>query len=235
MKKKIIIALILVAIIGIGITLIVKKRSRLAQETPPQTLPVVILSQRLLVGPVTLTLPTTADIQAVRGNVVASRLTAYVTALPLFEGDRFRRGDLLARLDMVPSNNREVQRSSLITDLTADESKLKAEQERLRRDQALYQIQGVSQEQLESAQASFDAARTRLALAQENLDNATVTAPFSGVVSQRLVEPGDLVTPGKPLLKIIDTQAGNRLLVSVPESMQPIALRVKGQTRMALT
>ena len=101
------------------------------------------------------------------------------------------------------------QASSLAADLAAAESSLKAEQERLRRTRKLYQIQGVSLEQLQSAEASFAAVRARLVrLARENLRNATVTAPFAGVVSQRFVQAGDLATPGKPLLKIIDTTLG---------------------------
>ncbi|GAO36250.1 hypothetical protein SCT_1652 [Sulfuricella sp. T08] len=230
MKNKAVVVLILVVVIGAGVALIMKKRHQLTQETTPQTLPVVVTTLTLQTGPVALTLRTTADVQAVRDSMVASRLTAYVTALPLFEGDSFKRGDLLARLDMSPPSLGQAQGSSLDADLAAAESNLKAEQERLRRAQALYPIQGVSQEQLQSADAAFAAARARHAVARENLRNATVTAPFDGVVSQRLVQPGDLATPGKPLLKIVDTRSGNRLLVSVPESVQPTALRVGGQT-----
>lgn len=230
MKKKAVVVLILVAVVGAGAALIMKKRHKLAQETPPQTLPVVVTTLTLQTGPVALTLRTTADVQAVRDSVVSSRLTAYVTALPLFEGERFKRGDLLARLDMSPPGQGQAQGSSLDADLAAAESNLKAEQERLRRAQALYPIQGISQEQLQSAEAAFAAARARHAVARENLRNATVTAPFAGVVSQRLAQPGDLATPGKPLLKIVDTSSGNRLLVSVPETVQPTGLRVGSQT-----
>lgn len=227
MKKKIIVALIVVAVVGAGFALIMKKRRMLAQEAVPQTLSVVVAAQSLQRGPVTLTLRTTADVQAVRESVVASRLTAYVIQLPLFEGDRFKRGDLLARLDMSPSG--QGQGSSLDADLAAAESGLKAEQERLRRTQALYQIQGVSLEQLQATEAAFAAARARHAVAGENRRNATINAPFAGVVSQRFVQPGDLATSGKPLLKIVDTSAGNRLLISVPETVRPTALRIGDQ------
>ncbi|HUW50490.1 MAG TPA: efflux RND transporter periplasmic adaptor subunit [Sulfuricella sp.] len=227
MKKKIIVVLIIVAVVGGGFALIAKKRRLLAQEATPQTLPVVVAAQRLQLGPVTLTLRTTADVQAVRESVVASRLTAYVTQLPLFEGDHFKRGDLLARLDMSPSV--QGQGSSLDADLAAAESSLKAERERLRRTQALYQIQGVSLEQLQATEAAFAAAQARYAVAGENRRNATINAPFAGIVSQRFVQSGDLATPGKPLLKIVDTSAGNRLLISVPETVRPTALRIGGQ------
>jgi hypothetical protein len=229
MKKKIIVLLVILVLVGSAIGLIEKKRSLLAQETPPKVLSQVVEARRLQSGPVSLTLRTTADVEAVRDNVVSSRLTAYVIALPLFEGDRFKRGDLLARLDMSPSLM-QAQGSSLDADLAAAASSLKAEQDRLSRAQALYQIQGVSQEQLQATEAAFAAAQARHAAARENLRNATVTAPFDGTISQRLVQPGDLVTPGKPLLKIIDTGSGNRLLVNMPETVHPTELRVGGQS-----
>lgn len=228
MKTIFIVVLIIVVAVGAGITLILRKQDRLAQEVSIQTTPVVVVARRLLAQQVTLTLPTTVDVQAVRDRVVASPSIAYVTTLPLFEGDHFRRGDLLVQLSTVPDSG-QAQGSSLVETVAAAESRLKAERERLRRDQALYQIQGISREQLESAEASFAVARTRFVLAEENLHNATVVAPFSGVISQRLVQPGDLVTPGKTLLKIIDIRSGNRLLVSVPTSVQPTALRVGEQ------
>lgn len=230
MKKKIIVILVILALLGGAVGLIKKKRSRLALETPPQTLAVVVAAKRLQAGPVELTRRTTAEVQAVRDSVVSSRLSAYVTALPLFEGERFKRGDVLARLDMSPAGAGQAQGSSLDADLAAAESSLKAERERLRRAQALYRIEGVSQEQLQANEASFAAAQARQAVARENLRNAKVIAPFDGVISQRLVQPGDLATPGKPLLKIIDTRSGNRLLLNMPDSVQPTALRIGAQT-----
>lgn len=230
MNKKIIAVLVILALIATGVVLVKRKQGRLARQTPPESLAAVVEARTLEAGPVTLTLRTTADVQALRDGVVASRLTAYLTELPLFEGDRFKRGDLLARLDMTPAEGGQTRGGSLAADLAAAESSLKAEQERLARNRALYRIEGVSLEQLQSSEAAFAAARARHAAARENLRNATVHAPFAGVVSQRLAQPGDLVTPGKPILKIIDDSAGSRLLVSVPETMNPAALQAAGLT-----
>jgi len=228
MKRRIIVVLIVLALIGGGAVLVRNKSLHNAQDATPQVASVVVDARPLKLGQVTLTQRASADVQALRDSVIASRLTAYVVALPLYEGDRFKRGDLLARLDMSASGH--AQASSLDADLVAAASTIKAEQERLRRSRSLYEIQGVSQEQLEFAEAAFTAAVARQALAKENQRNAVVTAPFDGVVSQRLAQPGDLVTPGKPLLKIVDTRSGNRLLIGVPDSVRPSALRVGDHT-----
>lgn len=233
MKKKILALAGVAAVVGGGALLLGNKSQRHAHEMGPAQLPVVVEAKLLKIGHARLTVPVVADVQAVRDSMVSSRLSAYVTALPLFEGGRFKRGDLLVRLDMTPSGS-QGQANSLDADLAAAESALKTEQERLRRAKVLYEIQGVSQEQLQAAEAASAAARSRHAVARENLRGATVTAPFDGVISQRLAQPGDLVTPGKPLLKITDTASGNRLLINVPESIQPAGLRV-GDKMLALT
>jgi Barrel-sandwich domain of CusB or HlyD membrane-fusion len=233
MKKKILAFVGLTAVLGGGAWLLAHKSQRHAHETGPIQLPVVVEARLLSAGHTRLTLPVVVDVQALRDSMVASRLSAYVTALPLYEGEHFKRGDLLLRLDMTPSAG-QGQGNSLNTELAAAESTLKTEQERLRRAQALYEIQGVSLEQVQLAEALLATARSRHTIAKENLRGATVSAPFDGVVSQRLAQPGDWVTPGKPLLKITDTSAGQRLLVNVPDSIQPAGLRV-GEQMLPLT
>jgi multidrug efflux pump subunit AcrA (membrane-fusion protein) len=233
MKKKIFALAGVAAVVGGGALLLGNKSQRHAHEMGPSQLPVVVEAKLLTAGHTRLTLPVVADVQSVRDSMVSSRLSAYVTALPLFEGGRFKRGDLLAKLDMTPAGN-QGQGNSLDAELASAEATLKTEEERLRRAKALYEIQGISQEQLQAAEAASAAARSRQTIAKENLRGATVTAPFNGVVSQRLAQPGDLVTPGKPLLKITDTSSGNRLLVNVPESVQPAGLRL-GDKMLPLT
>lgn len=233
MKKKILALAGVAAVIGGGALLLGSKSQRHAHEMGPSQLPAVVEAKLLTAGHTRLTLPVVADVQAVRDSMVSSRLSAYVTALPLFEGGRFKRGDLLVRLDMTPTGS-QGQGNSLDAELASAESALKTEQERLRRAKALYEIQGISQEQFQAAEAATAAARSKQTVAKENLRGATVTAPFDGVVSQRLAQPGDLVTPGKPLLKITDTSSGNRLLVNVPENIQPAGLRL-GDNMLQLT
>ena len=45
----------------------------------------------------------------------------------------------------------------------------------------------------------------------------TITAPFDGVVTEKMVEPGNMASPGTPLLRLEDTR-GFRLEVRVDES-----------------
>ena len=63
---------------------------------------------------------------------------------------------------------------------------------------------------LEAAQAATDAARI-------GLSYAVLTAPFDGVVSSRMVDPGSLAAPGVPLL-MVESAGGYRLEAPVDES-----------------
>ena len=63
---------------------------------------------------------------------------------------------------------------------------------------------------LESARAASDQARTVESF-------TTIAAPFNGMVTGKMVEPGNLASPGMPLLRLEDTR-GFRLEVRVDES-----------------
>jgi RND family efflux transporter MFP subunit len=87
---------------------------------------------------------------------------------------------------------------------------------------------------LRSAQAAYEMARGRRAqldskraLVQEDIrgaqilrDYTRIDAPFSGVVTAKSVEPGDLAAPGAPLLTV-EREGAYRLEASVDESRLP--------------
>jgi multidrug resistance efflux pump len=63
---------------------------------------------------------------------------------------------------------------------------------------------------VESARAASDHARTTASF-------TTIAAPFDGLVTEKIVEPGNMASPGTPLLRVEDTR-GFRLEVRVDES-----------------
>lgn len=70
--------------------------------------------------------------------------------------------------------------------------------------------------QCEQGSRQLEAARARQQLADLNLSRATVRAPFAGLVAERLVSPGEYVTPGRAVLKLVALDP-LRLELSVPE------------------
>jgi RND family efflux transporter MFP subunit len=76
---------------------------------------------------------------------------------------------------------------------------------------------------LKQAEANLDAAKQRVleteaaaASAEVSKKDAVITAPYDGVVSSRLAEPGDLASPGNPLM-VVEKTGGLEVDVIVPE------------------
>ncbi len=62
--------------------------------------------------------------------------------------------------------------------------------------------QGPRQEDIAIARAEVAAARAALALAEQRVADATLTAPEAGIIRDRLLEPGEFVTPQNPVLSL---------------------------------
>jgi len=60
-------------------------------------------------------------------------------------------------------------------------------------------------EDIAVAKAQLSARKAELALAQQHLDDASLLAPESGVIRNRILEPGDMATPQKPVLTLAFT------------------------------
>lgn len=57
---------------------------------------------------------------------------------------------------------------------------------------------------VETARAQIQTAEAGLALAQANLADTRVVAPFAGTILRKLVEPGEVVAAGTPLVTLVD-------------------------------
>ena len=135
------------------------------------------------------------------------------------EGQRVRRGVLLARLDDSAVRDGYLSAKSAVR---SAESALQIAQRNAERASRLAQAGALPERDLETAQlnatnaeGALADARARLALAEKQLGNTMVRAPISGAVSQREVDPGDVVQVGAGLFTIVDL-ASLRLEATVP-------------------
>ena len=134
-------------------------------------------------------------------------------------GQRVTSGQLLARLDDGPIQQAYLSaKSSLASAQTAASN---AERE-LQRARTLVAAGAIAERDVEAAttahtgaQAQLAAARAQVAAAEKTLQRTRITAPFSGVVAERKVSAGDIVTPGAPLFTIVEP-GSMRLEASVP-------------------
>ncbi len=161
-----------------------------------------------------------------------------VIAIPKREGSTFKKGDVLLRLDPETAQmglelaKRQAQAAkSAVAEARANAALAESDYERI----APLAKQGLaSPGELELARTKRDAARAALdaagansasaeaqvAIAAETLRKTTIVAPFDGVVSQRFVEVGEMLTPGQPALEVLNPR---RLYVSAPLDEMDIA------------
>jgi len=78
-------------------------------------------------------------------------------------------------------------------------SAVEAARERLKRLRS-----GSRQEEIDAARARLAAAEARIAQLGQQITDAVILAPCAGVVTEKLVEPGELLAPGAPLAVVTD-------------------------------
>jgi len=150
----------------------------------------------------------------VRAQVGGAVLETYVE-----QGQRVSRGTLLARIDDIAIRDAYLSARSGVT---SAQSAVDVAQRELERAEKLLTAGGIAERDVEAArranvaaQAALADARSRLATAQEQLNNTRITAPFTGVVAARAVSAGDVVAPGTELFTIVEPSS-MRLEASVP-------------------
>ena len=151
----------------------------------------------------------TARLQA----TVSAKITGKVTEVLIEEGMRVREGAVLARLDDTEARAGLGLAQAQLVAARSQLAEVRAQLEQAERDytrqQGLYDRQLVSPQSLDAALAQRDMLRARLAnlheqikvaqeslaVAQVQLDNTVIRAPFSGVVVAKSAQPGEMISP----------------------------------------
>lgn len=165
---------------------------------------------------------------ALSGTLVAERTAAIraeiggpVLAILHEPGDRVGAGEALARID-----DRAIADAWLSARSGVTQAQLAADiaTRELERAVKLSAVGAISDRDAENArranlaaQAQWEDAKARLALAQKQKDATIVKAPYAGVVAERTVNAGDVVAPGAPLFTVVDPST-MRLEANIPAS-----------------
>lgn len=156
---------------------------------------------------------------AERDATVRAQIAGPVLSTNADQGSRVATGTVLARID---DHTQQDAFLSARGALNTAKSSLNLAERELERFTKLKNAGAISEREFESAELNFEAVRTqvadaqaRLSLAQKQLDDAQVRAPFAGIVSERQVHAGDVVSPGTAMFRIIDPSS-MRLEGSIP-------------------
>ena len=138
---------------------------------------------------------------------LAFKVGGVVARIAVDEGDQVQKGQVLARLDP-----REIDAHLS----EAESARAKAERD-LERARILNRDDVVTREVLENAATAAEVARAGATAARFNRRFSEIVAPQSGVVLARLVEPGEVVGPGTPILVVGSAGTGRVVKAGVAD------------------
>jgi len=161
-----------------------------------------------------------AVVEAIKQSTVSAQVTGRVVEVNYDVGDYVKKGQTIVRIDESEAKQVVVGSQAQVAQAEAAYENAKSHLERARE---LAAQNFISKSALDTAKAEFRVAEARLAEARAARSQAattrsytTVVAPYSGVVSARLVEVGEMATPGKALMTGFDPSA-MRVAASVPQ------------------
>lgn len=138
---------------------------------------------------------------------VRARSTGYLTKLCFKDGDRVKEGDVLFEIDPRPYEAQLNQDQADLAKIKAIVTKTEA---LYRRSVALSGKVASSQEDIDTQRGDWEVAKAailqaeaKIRLSQLNLDWTKVTAPISGRISRRFVDPGNLIKADDTVLTTI--------------------------------
>jgi RND family efflux transporter MFP subunit len=177
-----------------------------------------------------------ALIEAVRQSTVAAQISGRIVDIRFDTGDYVKKGEVIVRIDERASTQAVAASQAQVQEAEATLRNARAGYERSRQ---LYAQNFISQAALDKAEADYKSAQARvMALlagagqAATERSFATVLAPYSGIVSARHIELGEMATPGRPLMTGFDPST-LRVVATVPQA-QVSAIQAVGTARVEI-
>ena len=159
-------------------------------------------------------------VEAVQQSTVSAQISGRVKEILFDAGDSVRKGQVILRIDEREAAQALAGSQAQVMQAQAAMQNTKANYERARQ---LFAQKFISQAALDKAQADYKVALAQAAASEAGAGQSAlvqgytaVVAPYSGVVAARLVEVGEMVTIGKPLMNGFNP-AQMRVIVDVPQ------------------
>ncbi|HEX2541328.1 MAG TPA: efflux RND transporter periplasmic adaptor subunit [Caldimonas sp.] len=171
-------------------------------------------------GGQTLALPGT--LQGAQQAPISARATGYVKRWTKDIGSRVERGELLAEIES-PEIGQQLSQAIAARQQTA--ASLALARSTVERWEAMRQRDVVSQQELDERRSAAAQASANLAAADANVQRlrqlqgfTRVVAPFSGVITRRNVDVGDLIDSGGKVLFVLTQVDPLRVYLNVPQA-----------------
>ena len=139
---------------------------------------------------------------------------AVVRAVPVQVGQRVRAGTLLVGLDA----------PELVTQARSLRAAADAAESDAARQRELFQQGITARRQLEEREATATSSRSAAEAAERLLARTRVTSPLAGAIQRVLVQPGERVSAGQPLVEVVNGSSLDLVVSAPPTDLARLAV-----------
>lgn len=197
--------------------------------------PTLISVSEIKKQPLEITETTVGTLEGLIDPTIAAEVSAKVIKVFVRPGQEVKQGELIASLD--PSDY-GMQRNEAQAEVARIEALLQNQTKTVLRNQALVDKKFISQNALDSVLAEQNSlkeqlkgAKARVGSINHTSSKTSVYSPVSGIIQVKMVDTGDYVKIGDPIVEIISSQ---RLIAHLPFPEQ-IAAKLKPGLKVRLS
>lgn len=193
-------------------------------DNTPKKEPIIrpIAWQKVTLSPMEQVRTLSGIIAPVETATLSFEVAGKLEDVPVNLGDTVQKGQRLAQLNQRSFKLSVQSAKANLQQVTANFSEAKSTYNRFKK---LIKQDLVSQSDFDNAKAAFESTKSAVAVAQaqvdianKNLQDSTLQAPYDGVITNRLIEPSQQITPGQPIFEI-EGEHGLEVHVMVPETL----------------
>ncbi len=220
MRKFVLVLLLILAVAGV---LVVRRKVELA-KAPRQGGIKVVQVVRARSGKLEKKRHYLARVESRHRIGVMARGALRVEEVPVDEGDRIKKGQVILQLD---ASQAKAALERAKANLESAKENLAFWEKELKRAEYLFSQGAIPEAERDKVKNSYAQAKARMASAQKEVERQeaemrylTIRSPITGVVIKRLADPGDMVGPGKPIVILAD-DSRLRLVFEAPQEDLP--------------
>ncbi len=160
-------------------------------------------------------------VSSLKKSTLSTRIMGQIDQVFVHEGDQVQKGKLLVSLR---SNDIDAQKSQVEANIIAAEAAYKNAEADYNRISSLFESKSATQKELDDITTHYQMAKAQLTSAkkakvqvEETLAYANIRAPYSGVITDRFADSGDMANPGMPLIAI-ESPDQFEVITRIPET-----------------
>jgi len=153
--------------------------------------------------------------------IISTRVMGFITAIKVKAGEKVQKGQLLVSISNDDILAKKAQAQAMVSEAEAALTDAKKDYERFAE---LYKQNSASEKEFENATLHYNSVKAKAEAARQMRNEAeamlmytNLTAPFSGIITQKNVDAGSMANPGVPIL-IMEKTGGYHVSASVSES-----------------